>query len=410
MRTPAQRSLASLVIAGALSLMFPSGARADTALDAASERGRALAERFECNRCHDGAGLTPAPRRKHCVHCHQAIEDGRYPGASARVLSRWQENVTHLVDVPSLDVRGRLRASWIERFLKEPRDLRPSLGETMPRLPIADDEARDLARWLAGPDDDAAVAFGDAARGRVLLEEKGCGSCHRMSGVMPLPMTPPAGLTPGEIVRGMKLAPDLALTRDRFVRARLVEWIVDPRSVSRGARMPALGLSVEEARDIAAYLVSAPLDPALDLSRRVVGERLPLLERPVTYDDIAARITSRTCQHCHIDPLTAGGDGGAGATGGFGFAGRGLDVSSYRGLLSGSVDEHGARRSLFEKLPADVPYVGGMPRLLAHLVARKHEEAGRPIPGVIGMPLGLPAVSDEDIQLLESWIAQGRPR
>lgn len=404
---PLLGSLLVLLVTSSLS----SGARADKGVldESARERGLALAERFECNRCHDGAGLTPAPRSKHCVRCHQDIERGRYRGASAAVLARWQENVTHLVEVPSLDgAIGRLKTSWVERFLKEPSDVRPYLGETMPRLPINDDEARDLAIWLTGErgDDDDGAPLGDAERGRTLLEARGCGSCHRFSGVDPLPMTPPASVTPEELARGMRLAPDLALTRERFVRARLVEWIVDPRALLKTATMPSLGVRDDEARDMAAYIVEAPLA----LTPRGISARLPLLARSVAYDEVAARITQKTCQHCHIDPLTAGGDGGAGATGGFGYEGRHLDVSSYRGLLSGSVSDDGQRRSLFERVPASVPVVGGMPRLVAHLVARKHEEAGRPIPGFLGMPLGLPSLPDEDIQLLESWIAQGRPR
>ena len=31
------------------------------------------------------------------------------------------------------------------------------------------------------------------------------------------------------------------------------------------------------------------------------------------------------------------------------------------------------------------------------------------VPGVRGMPLGLPALSLEEIQLVESWVAQDRP-
>ena len=42
--------------------------------------------------------------------------------------------------------------------------------------------------------------------------------------------------------------------------------------------------------------------------------------------------------------------------------------------------------------------------------ARHAEEAGRPDPAVRGMPLGLPPIPLEDIQLVESWIAQGRPQ
>lgn len=378
--------------------------------EGAAARGRALADRFQCNRCHDGNGLVPAPRKQHCVHCHQAIQDGRYKDAPVAVRTRWRENVTHFLEVPSLDgMRGRLSPSWIARYLQEPGDVRPYLGESMPRLPLSADEARDLAIWLAGDDDnggDAAVAFGDATRGRALLEDKRCGSCHRFTGVEPLPMTAPPSLSPDVLARGMKLAPDLALTRDRFVKARLVEWIANPRQLKPDTAMPTLDVTDEQARDMAAYIVQAKLSAF----PRAVAPRLPVLQRSVRYDEVAARITTKTCQHCHLDPLTAGGDGGAGATGGFGYEGRHLDVSSYRGLLSGSVDDDGARRSLFERLPESTPVVGGLPRIVAHLMARKHEEAGRPIPGVRGMPLGLPSLPDEDIQLLETWIAQGRPR
>src|SRR5262249_31383089 len=32
-------------------------------------RGRELAARFQCGRCHDGDGVEPAPFLEHCVHC-----------------------------------------------------------------------------------------------------------------------------------------------------------------------------------------------------------------------------------------------------------------------------------------------------------------------------------------------------
>lgn len=54
--------------------------------------------------------------------------------------------------------------------------------------------------------------------------------------------------------------------------------------------------------------------------------------------------------------------------------------------------------------------MAGMPRILAHLQARRVEERGGVVEGVLGMPLALPALGDDDMQLLQSWIAQGRPR
>jgi hypothetical protein len=44
------------------------------------------------------------------------------------------------------------------------------------------------------------------------------------------------------------------------------------------------------------------------------------------------------------------------------------------------------------------------------LLARHAEERGAATGEVRGMPLGYPALSLEDIQLVETWIAQGRPR
>jgi hypothetical protein len=44
------------------------------------------------------------------------------------------------------------------------------------------------------------------------------------------------------------------------------------------------------------------------------------------------------------------------------------------------------------------------------LLARHEELAGRPSDEVRGMPLGLPPVALADIQVVDTWIAQGRPR
>jgi hypothetical protein len=108
--------------------------------------------------------------------------------------------------------------------------------------------------------------------------------------------------------------------------------------------------------------------------------------------------------HCHADP-DADGDGGPGSTGGFGFKPRGVRLLSLASTQLGYIDDHGARKSLFAKEP-DIAQYGGA-RIVAALVARHEEIAGRPIPEVRGMPMGLPALSREDIQLVETWAAQG---
>jgi hypothetical protein len=165
--------------------------------------------------------------------------------------------------------------------------------------------------------------------------------------------------------------------------------------------MPALGLSADDASALAAFIVTTPLAarPSPD-----VPVRLPVVARAVKWDEMEARVFRDTCWHCHSEPDFARGDGGPGNSGGFGFAGRGLDVSSYASISAGSLDDTGERRSVFAPLP------DGTPRLIAHLLARHVEVAGGSVPGVRGMPLGLPPVPLETIQLVDTWIANGRPR
>ena len=79
-------------------------------------------------------------------------------------------------------------------------------------------------------------------------------------------------------------------------------------------------------------------------------------------------------------------------------------MSDYEGVAKGLLDAKGERISVFS------PMKDGTPRLVAALLARQKEEAGQIDPEIRGMPLGLPALSAEQIQVVESWIAQGRPQ
>ncbi len=91
------------------------------------------------------------------------------------------------------------------------------------------------------------VTFGDPDIGRQVIEDRGCGSCHRIPGV-------PAA-------DGLVGPPLDAMGRRTFIAGELpntpenmVRWVRDPQSVEPGTAMPDLGLSLDEARDVAAYL------------------------------------------------------------------------------------------------------------------------------------------------------------
>ena len=155
-------------------------------------RGKELVGTFQCNRCHDGTGHAAAPQNKHCVHCHKDIMEDRFKAPAASIM-RWKPRVAEYADAPSLEATGkRLSRRWVEQYLLAPTDLRPNLHQYMPRLPITAAEARDISAYLV-PDADApaalpaAIAKADLGKGRQLLETKGCGSCHVMSGVAALP-------------------------------------------------------------------------------------------------------------------------------------------------------------------------------------------------------------------------------
>jgi cytochrome c5 len=363
--------------------------------------GKQLVTAFECNRCHEGTGLGAPKLDQDCVRCHEQIATDKFQATPAK-LAKWKPHIMPYRDVPSLSALGRLRPAWVQAYLLEPRDLRPSLQQNMPRLDLSREQARDITTYLtqgagavtitaASP----SASPAQIAHGRELMIQRTCTTCHEMTGSG---LAAPAKVEPAPRTQG--LAPDLRFARQRAEPAALVQWLLDPARVKHDAAMPSLALSADDARDLAAFLSFGELEspPAPK-----APERLPVLERRVGFDEVNEKVFAVTCRHCHTNPDSAGGDGGPGNTGGFGFKPRKIDFSSYQGIQSGGLDHGGERVSLFTKAPS------GLPRLVAALVARQGEEAGTVTAGVRGMPLGLPALTREQIQLVESWVEQGRP-
>jgi mono/diheme cytochrome c family protein len=368
--------------------------------------GKELVLTFQCNRCHDGTGHAAAPQNKHCVHCHKDIMEDRFK-ASAASIARWKPRVKELADAPSLEASGkRFTRASVERYLLQPNDLRPHLHQSMPRLSITPAEARDIAAYLV-PDVDAApgkpveTAGADLGKGRQLLDTKGCGSCHVFSGVAAIAPSAAPAMDGNEFERGHRLAPDLRFTRERMTAAKLTAWLTDPRAVKPDTPMPKIALSPTDVRDLAAYLLDVEVTAPPPRPRVA---RLPILPRKVTFKEVDERVFHRTCWHCHSEPDYAIGDGGPGNSGGLGFKPRGLNLSDYGGIAAGYLDDKGERASIFIKDAEEVP------RLVRALLARHDEENGGETGAVRGMPLGYDPLSLEDIQLVETWVAQGRPR
>ena len=88
---------------------------------------------------------------------------------------------------------------------------------------------------------------GDPAKGRALIQQYGCGSCHKIPGV------PGATGGVGPSLAGLQtqsyIAGVLQHTPDNLVR-----WVRDPQGVDPRTAMPNLDVSERDARHIVAYL------------------------------------------------------------------------------------------------------------------------------------------------------------
>jgi cytochrome c2 len=99
--------------------------------------------------------------------------------------------------------------------------------------------------------DAAGVTGGNPERGRAAFRRYGCGSCHvvrGLPGAAGLVGPPLDGIGARAYVAGV-----LGNTPDNLVR-----WIQDPPGVDSLTAMPDLGVSPEDARDIAAFLYTRP--------------------------------------------------------------------------------------------------------------------------------------------------------
>lgn len=88
---------------------------------------------------------------------------------------------------------------------------------------------------------------GTSESGRKIIESKKCGACHTIPGI--------------RTARGRVAPPLYFFSQRSFVAGEvpntvenLVKWVKAPQSIEPGTAMPNLGLSDQEARDVAAYL------------------------------------------------------------------------------------------------------------------------------------------------------------
>jgi mono/diheme cytochrome c family protein len=381
--------------------------------------GQALVARGQCARCHALTGLpgvAAAPRDRSCAGCHAWIhgtaEDPRARARQQRTFPSWDRyvnNVRSFLAVPDLGTAAaRLDPAWMARYLRAPYDVRPGLPETMIRTAFTPEEATAVASWLArtargrlrlSPLALAAAALppsraaADVEAGAALYRRLGCGSCHALGQQAAVP--------------GVADAPDLGHVGLRMSAPDIAALIADTAAFDIEARMPRYQITPREAARLRDFLLAS--GARREQAVAPPPEDLPLLDRPVAFEEVRDRLLAAVCVHCHMDP-SRNLEGGPGNTGGLTWAGARLDLESWAGIRRGALRD-GVRVSILAPPPE-----GGEPPLLARLRARTaehaREQAGAEAViagGPPGMPLGLPPPAPETLQLVRSWLAQGAP-
>ena len=185
-------------------------------------------------RRHDLAAFVPPPgevgrliERFRCLACHRIGGQG---GDVSRI---------------ALDGAGsRLRRPWLDGFLRDPVTVRMDQAERMPLLGMTEIEAQRLAGWVEATLGDDRIGPpttplpGDVDRGRDLYVTFACGACHVGAG--------------GGAMKG----PTLDGCRDRLQPGYVEALLTSPELVPERRHPLALRLAPEEARALAAYVLS----------------------------------------------------------------------------------------------------------------------------------------------------------
>ena len=401
--------------------------------DEALRAGRVVLEKHQCGRCHVISGEKEWSRAMSCRECHGFVASTRGKPDEIRkqeaTYPEWKEyvqNVRHYLTLPNLSlIAARVRPAFIERFLTAPFDLRPALEESMIRTTMTRQELRAVVRYFAARADVAdpypagatvaapgtpLPAKNDAlvARGEALFAQKGCASCHLYGNKDFGAMVNAEFL--GSMGRYAALAPDLRFARERIRPEILVDWIIDPRTIDPASAMPPTNVTREEAEALAQFVLHGKIPPF------VPEPAQPARPRPekITYEALDRAIFSRICIHCHeVDGET---DNGAGNGGGLGYAGKGFSFASVESFLRGSKTADGTYASVLRRGKSGKPVL--LERLELRVMenrrdyvkpfaqVRDHSQVPYPVRGP-GMPLGLPALSPEKLDMIRAWIADG---
>jgi mono/diheme cytochrome c family protein len=198
--------------------------------------------------------LADEPLPKEYVHSTQIPPPFNPQGIVGQIVRKYSCLKCHSVRgtgetiAPDLTLVGsQLHPEWVRQYFKVPYSLRPIVEERMPNLFISDEEIETLVSYFYTEllDDNVSAKNGlqptpqGEERGRGLFWEKyGCQSCHLVGG------------------KGGYVGPPLDHVGDRLQPGWMLGWLLNPQEYQPDTIEPRSGMTLDEAKDIAAYLMS----------------------------------------------------------------------------------------------------------------------------------------------------------
>ena len=257
------------------------------------------AERFACTSCHRGQGLATTASAAHAASDSwkdpllpavylEAACGGCHRGSvwrAAPVLARGREVFARLGCAGCHEAPGfagaekigpdltlvapKVRGAWLREFLQDPARYSPE--SRMPDFKLSEAQAEAIAAYLTSlsagkempPGGIGGAGPGNPVRGRKLVAETGCATCHTIK-----------DLADEGFVAAAKTGPDLSGVGRKLRPEWLAGYLKDPGAYQPGTRMPRYRFRDDQVRDVAAYLMGLGEPSALPspAGRKSAGE------------------------------------------------------------------------------------------------------------------------------------------
>jgi len=205
--------------------------------------------RDKCVQCHGAPGVAQGDIGKSMQPLPGPLVDARHHW-KPRELYWLTKHGIKMSGMPAWEYRLSEEELWsVVAFLARLPDLTPQQYAEATRFDATGAQGASTGSACGAAPDGASVRVGDADRGKRALHQYACSACHTIPGVTsssPHVGPPLAGIGGRTLIAGK-----LANTPDNMVR-----WLRHTREVDPLTAMPELGVTEQDARDIAAYLAT----------------------------------------------------------------------------------------------------------------------------------------------------------